>query len=197
MRIPAYIRIYTHRKYAREMRQIGPAISADYVLESCAHRAWIIARSARILIKLLCPCDKTTEREAKGDKEGGTQSWSDWIIGVKSRVLCARGCSPDLSALPDGDIINVNCPNCTVIARSFAVFYFLSLSSVSYLCSPHFLSSLTTSPTLRLLSFRAPAVSFPLFSSLAECERLHLHLNLAVDLAVVRGHHSCRGKGRL
>jgi len=49
----------------------------------------------------------------------------------------------------------------------------------------------------RLLSFRAPAVSFPLFSSLAECERLHLHLNLAVDLAVVRGHHSCRGKGRL
>lgn len=28
-------------------------------------------------------------------------------------------------------------------------------------------------------------------------ERLHLHLNLAVDLAVVRGHRSCRGKGRL
>lgn len=28
-------------------------------------------------------------------------------------------------------------------------------------------------------------------------ERLHLHLNLAVDLAVVRGHRSCRGKGGL
>lgn len=87
-----------------------------------------------------------------------------------------------------------------VIARC-GRFLFLSLllflSSVSYPRSPHFLSSLTASSTSHLLSFRAPVVSFPLFSSLAECERLHLHLNLAVDLAVVRDHHSCRGKGRL
>lgn len=104
-------------------------------------------------------------------------------------------CSLALSA-PDGDIINVNCTNCTVIVRDVVFFFSLSLSFIYITSSPYssqLLSSLAASLTSHLLSSRAPAVPF----LLAERERLHLHLNLAVDLAVVRGHHSCRGKGRL
>lgn len=124
-------------------------------------------------------------------------------LSALNPTFYARGRSPDLSTSSDGDIINVNCTNCTAIARRGPFPFSLSLPlSLSLICifsprSSQFLSSLTASSALHLLSFRAPAVPFPLFSSLAECERLHLHLNLAVDLAVVRDHHSCRGKGRL
>lgn len=131
-------------------------------------------------------------------RAGTTHNRGRIELSALNSAFYARGRSPDLSAPPDGDVINVNCPNCTVIARC-GRFLFLSLllllSFVSYPHSPHFLSSLTAFSTSHLLSFCAPAVSFSLFSSLAECKRLHLHLNLAVDLAVVRGHHSCRGKG--
>lgn len=77
----------------------------------------------------------------------------------------------------------------------------LSPSSAFSLALRSFSHLLRRRPRLRIFFLPAP----PLFHFLslhgapfpAERMRLHLHLNLAVDLAVVRGHHSCRGKGRL
>lgn len=98
---------------------------------------------------------------------------------------------------PDGDIINVNCTNCTVIAqpeppppRSVLPRPRLPAPACVHL-------SLSFQTALRCNAARRVSFSRRTFSLFRGNERLHLHLNLAVDLAVVQGHHSCRGKGRL
>lgn len=134
-----------------------------------------------------------------------------WIeLSALNSAFYACDCLPALSTLPDGDIINVNCMNCTAIARdvvifsSFLISLFFSFSLIYLSLAPRSSSHLLQRrPRFYIFFLPAPPLSHFLslhdapFPLRAERMRLHLHLNLAVDLAVVQGHHSCRGKGRL
>lgn len=172
-----------------------------------------IGRNAQNSIKLFHQRGKGKKKgERTGAKRARARARAVHNCGrIELSALNSRFYTRDhplaLSAPSDGDIINVNCTNCTAIARDVVFFLFpLFLSYVlSHLCFLT-LSLLFSSSCSIVPDFASPFLPRPRHpisslsvthpSSLSRRE-LHLHLNLAVDLAVVRGHHSCRGKGRL
>lgn len=135
-------------------------------------------------------------------------------LSALNSAFYARDCTLALSAPPDGDIINVNCTNRIVIVRdvilspsflplSFSLSLSLRLSPFLSFFFSHIVLPFASRVSRRVLDLAFsffPRPRYPIsslrrsapFSSPAVRERLHLHLNLAVDLAVVRDHHSCR-----
>lgn len=121
-----------------------------------------IGRRAQNSIKLFRLRVQRPTEEAQGRQEEAKAAHNRGRIELSAlnSAFYARGCSPGLSTPPDGDIINVNCTNCTVIARRGPFSLPLSLSFSSLFATP--LVSYSVPDSASSFFLRAPAVPLPL-----------------------------------
>lgn len=102
--------------------------------------------------KVISPSHKDGEHLESEEGARAAHNRGRIELSALNSAFYARGCSPALSTPLDGDIINVNCTNCTVIARRgplpFSHFSLFHLASSLY--SLQLLSPLIASPRLRV-----------------------------------------------
>lgn len=115
--------VHPRQIVCRDTRRVwAGALSLATLHQRVAHELLRYRRTARNSIKLFLPsCTHQPtkiekEREREEEKSGAVHNRGRIELSALNFAFYARDW-PALSTTPNGDIINVNCTNCTVIAR--------------------------------------------------------------------------------